>query len=193
MTAGFDADPRGDLWKRGYTICASCDDESSVTLVFTGNTHCLNVYLNHPFVYRSIGCVIEFEYSTIAQGFFHQRAMCANDHFAAAKILTELKPNYEQISVDNLCLSTWNNVREAVMESLILASYRQTYFLKKRLLATKEAKLVYVSGNVSERLWSCGLRFYDSGIASCEKHTGTNKLGAILEKVRAKLRIENAN
>lgn len=151
------------------------------------------MHLNHPFVYRTIGCVIEFEYSTIAQGFFHQRALCANDHFAAAKIITTLKANYECVTVDNLCLSKWRTVQESVMESLMLASFRQTHFLKKRLLATKEAKLIYVSNNVSERFWSCGLRFFDSEIADSTKHTGTNILGEILARVRTKLSIEEAN
>lgn len=138
----------------------------------------------------------EWEYNSIVQGYYHQRALFAKDYHAAAKITTlYLSQNgksakaYEKIKVNNLHTLAWQKEHNRIMYQLIRSSYMQTGFLRRRLLSTGESKLVYITTDPTERYWSCGLRYGDADVSDSNKWTGRNSLGIILMKVRDEVSI----
>ena len=76
--------------------------------------------------------------------------------------------------------SDWEQVKDAIMEEIVLSKFSQNEILKEKLLATGDAQLV--EGNTwNDRYWGIDVR---TGI-------GQNHLGKILMKVRADLKNDN--
>lgn len=76
--------------------------------------------------------------------------------------------------------SDWEEVKDKIMEDIVRAKFTQNYHLTQRLCNTVNS--VLIEGNDwHDNYW---------GVCHCEKcqqHTGANKLGQILMKVRAEL------
>ena len=183
-----DQPTKDTLWSGGYL---KLDENDIEWQVFGGSLHFLNIYLLAPFVYKTIGNQT-WEYNSIVQGYYHQRALFAKDYYSAAKIasLRHTKQStriYGKVQVSHSSLA-WSKEKDHIMYLLVLASYSQTDYLRRRLLSTRESKLVYISKeDVNEKHWSCGLTYSNPDVRVPDKWTGRNSLGTILMNVRTKI------
>lgn len=162
--------------------------------VFTGRMHFLNVHLAFPFIYKLDHPGQEWEYTSVAQGYFHQRALHGRDYYAAALISTNCnKKNLAKVKVQNLNETAWHAYEEEnhILLNLLRASYTQTLFIRRRLLQTKGTRLVYaLSLKTPELYWSCGVKYGDRvNVANSATWPGRNRLGVLLEQVRDELTV----
>lgn len=182
-------DPKNYIWTKGYIIEDSTTNEK--LQVFSGRWHFLNIHLAFPFIYKLDNPGQEWEYTSVSQGYHHQRALFARDYYAAAIISTNFEKSFSKVKVQNLNEVKWLVFEEEknIMLNLLRASFSQTTFIRRRLMDTQGTRLVFApQGKYTDTLWSCGVRYGDkANLANSGTWSGSNRLGVLLEQVREEL------
>ena len=124
-------------------------------------------------------------YNSVEQGWQHYKATQSNDIGTAQKIMEERDPaKQKQLGrrIKNFNQKQWDSVKDTVMESLLLAKFRQNIDLAENLIATNNK--IIVECNHNDTYYSSGLSIGKHNFDE-SKWTGKNMLGKLLCKVRS--------
>ena len=126
-------------------------------------------------------------YNSIEQGYHHIRALHSNDKKTADLIMKETDPaKQKHISngIRHVDHKEWENIKDKVMESLMMSKFTEHSDLGKLLTATKDKTIIECNHN--DTIFSSGL--------SIGKHNfdrsnwrGKNMFGVIIGRVRKSL------
>ena len=124
-------------------------------------------------------------YNSVEQGYQHYKATQSHDIVTAQQIMEERDPaKQKQLGrrIKNFNQKQWDNVKDTVMESLLLAKFKQNRDLAQSLIATKNK--IIVECNHNDTYYSSGLSIGKHNFDE-SKWTGKNVLGKLLCKVRS--------
>lgn len=129
-------------------------------------------------------------YPTAEHFYFHQMALFAGQHIIARQILSDEDPvkakaTSKVLVSDKELMDKWRTEKDATMYLVVTQKFSQNELLRKFLLNTGSSKLAEASPY--DHYWGTGLNLRHSDAFSPTAWTGSNKLGLILEKVRAEL------
>jgi hypothetical protein len=134
------------------------------------NEHgCFSNFSEHPIV------IDDKEYATSEHYFQSQKFVGTEHEDIVRAAATPAESAKMGRSKSRPLRKDWEEVKEDVMYTAVLAKFSQHEDIRQVLLSTGDAKLVEHTKN--DRIWG------DGGDG-----TGTNLLGAVLERVRSKLR-----
>lgn len=135
--------------------------------------------------YPSCFTIDNIEYSSMEQFMMYQKAICFNDSYIAARILSTDNVSYiKELGrlVEGYDDHYWNGVRQIVVYNGLLAKFTQNNELRTLLLNTGNAVLAECA--VKDRIWGIGLSMKDEGRFDKSKWKGQNLLGYALMMAR---------
>lgn len=138
----------------------------------------------HPSVFelerRTFNCAEQY--------MMFMKARLFEDNIMAGKIMAARAPaDHKRMGsqVRNFDQDVWDKTKVSIVYDGNLAKFSQNPGLKKKLLATKHARLV--EANPKDFIWGAGLSESDPLIQVPDRWPGQNLLGDILMRVRQEL------
>lgn len=170
----------GELNPRCFTRKSSYD-----VIVFGGSLseyECLSNWGKFPVTYNGI------RYRTLEHAFVHIKCVTNGDELAAEAVLDareafEVKQISDRLKLDKKIWTTTKS--EDVMSKLLRAKFAKGTELATELLQTGNKHLAE-SGR--DKLYACGLPLTHSDVLNKTAHTGKNRLGHLLMRIRGDLR-----
>lgn len=129
------------------------------------------------------------EFAHVEQYFMYRKAVHCDDYLRTSKILeTEDPAECKRIGTYSLKLTdrkVWEEERANIMYEGCRAKFMQNPTLKDYLKSTGETEIIECCK--SDKYWSVGLGLFDPDVFVKTKHTGQNKLGNILARIRSEI------
>lgn len=127
------------------------------------------------------------------QFFMWLKAKYFGDEETALAIVNAQTPSFAKRlgrEVKNFDETKWSEVRYEKMYEAVYNKFSQNEHLLQELLSDKYKDKHFVEGSPYDRIWGVGIRWTDKAIADKNNWKGENLLGAVLDDVREKLKME---
>lgn len=127
------------------------------------------------------------------QCFMWLKAKYFKDEETALAIENAQNPSFAKRlgrEVKNFDESKWQKVRYEKMYEAVFNKFSQNEHLLQELLSDKYKDKHFVEGSPHDRIWGVGIKWTDKAIADKDNWRGENLLGAVLDDVRKKLKME---
>lgn len=127
------------------------------------------------------------------QCFMWLKAKYFKDEETALAITRASRPSIAKLlgrEVENFDELEWYKVRYEKMYEAVFNKFSQNEELLRELLSDKYKDKHFVEGSPYDRIWGVGIKWTDKAIADKDNWRGENLLGAVLDDVREKLKME---
>ena len=127
------------------------------------------------------------------QCFMWLKAKYFEDEETALAITRASRPSIAKLlgrEVKNFDELEWYKVRYEKIYEAVFNKFSQNEELLRELLSDKYKGKHFVEGSPYDRIWGVGIKWTDKAIADKDNWRGENLLGAVLDDVREKLKME---
>lgn len=167
------------------SVLSSCETRTDKMLVIGGSNSEYHPLSN--FKQKRYKCYDQ-SYSSVEQGYAHQKAISHDDHISARNILCTSDPHECKRlgrKVSNFNEETWTVKKNDIMAKLVEESIIQNPEVKSFLMKTDD--LYIVEANAKDTHFASGLAFRDPRNLNPSNFNGKNELGEILMALRLRL------
>lgn len=130
------------------------------------------------------------EWKTSEQYFMYKKAMFFGDLKTADLIKQTIRPEDAKSlgrKVKNFDEEKWRDISYQFMFEAVYAKFSQNNELKQFLLQDSFKNKHFVEASPFDKIWGIGLHYNDKKCDNASNWEGLNKLGQVLDDVRAKL------